>query len=291
MCIKRSVLTDVFKLLLTILAIGLFTAFAPAQKPLSIGVTDELYSRSLGEKRTVNIYLPDGYKPGDATKYPVVYLLDGGMAEDFIQVTGIVQFDSFPWIGRVPPSIVVGIVNVDRRRDMTFPTTIQADRKRYPTTGHSDKFIVFLKDELQPFIASKYHGSGERTIIGESLGGLLAAEILFKEPELFDRYVIVSPSVWWDNGSILNSATDRLKSKASPTAVYIGVGKEGLTPTEIPRVQTVDANLLDDKLRKIGNPSLRVSFDYLPDEDHATVSHQAIFNAFRLLYPATKVAN
>ena len=148
-----------------------------------------------------------------------------------------------------------------------------------------------MKDELQPFIEKKYRGSGSRTLIGESLGGLLATEILFKQPSLFDKYIIISPSVWWDNGSLLNASTDTLKSNSKPIDVYIGVGKEGLAPTEIPHVMEIDANVLVEKLRKIGNPSLNVSFDYLPDENHATIAHQAIFNAFRRLYPLAKGEN
>lgn len=282
------------KLLLTQIAFCLLALFAAGQrssdtaKPLTIGLTDEIYSQTLGEKRIVNIYLPPGYTANDATKYPVIYLLDGGMDEDFVHVTGIVQFDTFEWVARIPNSIVVGIVNVDRRRDFTFPTTVEPERTRNPTSGHSDKFIDFLRTELEPFIEKKYRGSGPRTLIGESLGGLLATEILFKQPYTFDKYIIVSPSVWWDNGSLLNASTDVLKGNKTSIDVYIGVGKEGLTPTEVPRVMEVDANLLAEKLRKIGSEKLKVNFDYLPDENHATIAHQAIFNAFRMLYPAHK---
>jgi hypothetical protein len=67
--------------------------------------------------------------------------------------------------------------------------------------------------------------------------------------------------------------------------VYIGVGKEGLTPTKIPRVMEVDANVLADKLRTAGRGAVNVIFDYLPQEDHATIMHQAVFNAFRLIFP------
>jgi len=70
---------------------------------------------------------------------------------------------------------------VDRRRDFTYPTTIKKDKKRYPTTGHSDKFIVFIEKELQPSMEEKYKGSTAKTIIRQSLGGLLATEILFKK--------------------------------------------------------------------------------------------------------------
>ncbi|MBS1793590.1 MAG: alpha/beta hydrolase [Acidobacteria bacterium] len=258
-------------------------------KPFVLGVIDEIRSEELAETRVLNIYLPDGYKPDDGREYPVVYLLDGSADEDFIHIVGLYQYNNFPWIDRVPKSIVVGIANVDRRRDFTFPTTIEADRKSYPTTGKSAKFIDFIEKELEPFIAKKYRGSGPKTIIGESLGGLLAAEILLKRPQLFDKYVIVSPSLWWDDGSLLKIDSALLKKDfARPTGVYIGVGKEGLVPGDHPHVMEVDANLLAEKLGKSENKALTVHFDYLPQEDHATVTHQAVFNALRLLYPAKK---
>jgi predicted alpha/beta superfamily hydrolase len=133
-------------------AISFSQAKVPQTKPFVLGEVDEIDSKVLLEKRTLNIYLPDGYNPKDTVAYPVVYLLDGSADEDFIHITGLYQFNSFEWINRVPKSIIVGIATVDRRRDFTFPTTIQEDLKKYPTTGHSDKFIAFLETELQPYI-------------------------------------------------------------------------------------------------------------------------------------------
>jgi predicted alpha/beta superfamily hydrolase len=253
-------------------------------KPFVMGVIDELQSSALGEKRTLNIYLPAGYSKDDTSKYAVIYLLDGSADEDFIHVSGIVQFLSFPWINRIPKSIVVGIASVDRRRDFTYPTTITKDKEQYPTTGHSDKFISFIANELQPFIEKRYRVSASKTMIGQSLGGLLATEILFKKPELFNTYIIISPSLWWDNGSLLNSSPDLLKTVQQRTNIYIGVGKEGLTSTVNPHVMEVDANLLADKVESLKNSNVKVIFDYLPKEDHATISHQAILNAFNLIY-------
>lgn len=279
-------------IVLTLLFVATDTVFAQKTnktnsndpKPFVLGVIDELQSKELGEKRVLNIYLPNGYDKNDTTKYAIIYLLDGSADEDFIHVSGIVQFYSFPWINRIPKSIVVGISTVDRRRDFTYPTTIESDRKRYPTTGHSDRFMSFIEKELQPYIERKYKTNGSKTIIGQSLGGLFATEILFKKPELFNTYIIISPSIWWDNGSLLNYSSDRLKADHQQTAVYIGVGKEGLTPTVIPRVMVVDANLLAEKIENLKNPTIKVIFDYLPDEDHATIEHQAVLNAFKMLY-------
>jgi predicted alpha/beta superfamily hydrolase len=257
-----------------------------APEPFVLGVVEKLYSNVLEENRVLNIYLPEGYKQGDTTTYPVTYLLDGSADEDFIHIVGLYQFNSFSWINRVPKSIVVGIATVDRRRDLTFPTQVEKARAAYPTAGHSDKFIAFIKNELQPFIEQKYRGVGRRTIIGQSLGGLLATQILFQQPALFHQYIIVSPSLWWNNGSLLEDTTATVASGVlKHTAVYIGVGKEGVTPGTPPRVMEVDANLLAEKVKSVKGEKISVHFDYLPEEDHGTILHVAVFNALRMLYP------
>ena len=252
-------------------------------KPFILGEINEIYSKELNEKRILNIYLPEGYNPKDTIRYPVIYLLDGSADEDFIHIVGLVQFSSFEWINQVPKSIVVGIATVDRKRDFTFPTTVTEDKSANPTSGYSNRFISFIENELQPYIQEKYKSSPSKTIIGQSLGGLLATEILFKKPGLFNKYIIISPSLWWDNGSLLSHPIEHLEEKD----IYIGVGNEGLAPTKIPRVMEVDAHVLADKIRSLKNRKVNVYFDYLPQENHATIMHQAVFNSFRLLYPLT----
>nr|WP_294858409.1 alpha/beta hydrolase-fold protein [uncultured Fluviicola sp.] len=285
------------KRIATLLVLTLSTIVAFAQKgktvqstsakPFVLGAIEEMQSKELGEKRTLNIYLPEGYNPSDSIKYPVIYLLDGSADEDFIHVAGLVQFYSFEWINQLPKSILVGIANVDRRRDFTFATEFKATIPT-PTAGHSDKFISFIEKELQPFIESNYRTNTDKTIIGQSLGGLLATEILLKKPVLFNKYIIISPSLWWGNGSLLEENSPILSENfTQQTNVYIAVGKEGLTPTEPARVMEVDANLLADKLKGTKSKSLTVFFDYLPLANHATIMHQAVMNSFNFLYPVT----
>lgn len=260
-------------------------SFAQKSSPFVLGSTVEISSTLLSEKRILNIYLPEGYQQHDTVTYPVIYLLDGGKEEDFIHVVGLVQFYNFEWIHRVPKSIVVGIANTDRKRDFTFPSTVAEETKQYPTTGSSAKFIQFIEQELKPFIQETYKTNDDAMLIGESLGGLLATEILFKKPLLFNRYLIVSPSLWWSNGQLLN---ETMPAISRPTDVYIAVGKEGLTPSKPPRVMEVDANLLADKLYRSEIDRLKVYFDYLPEEDHATIAHQAVMNGFKYFYPKEK---
>jgi len=154
------------KKIITICFLTFFTAIIFGQannsakpgssKPFVLGIVDDIYSTQLAEKRILNIYLPEGYNNNDTIKYPVIYLLDGSADEDFIHVVGLVQFNTFEWISRMPKSIVVGIATVDRRRDFTSHTTIEADKKKYPSAGQSGKFISFLEKELQPFIEKKF---------------------------------------------------------------------------------------------------------------------------------------
>ncbi|MEP7254414.1 MAG: alpha/beta hydrolase-fold protein [Ferruginibacter sp.] len=258
-------------------------------RPFVLGVIDEIQSVQLAEKRILNIYLPDGYQQNDSIKYPVIYLLDGSADEDFIHVAGLVQYFNFPWINTVPKSIVVGIANVDRKRDFSFPTLIKEDKIKYPTTGSSGKFIAFIEKEVQPFIEKKYKANDSRTIIGQSLGGLLATEILFTKPALFDTYIIISPSLWWNDGSLLSIQPKILQPGFNQkVSIYIGVGKEGPALNTGKHIMEEDAKKLADKIKQANNKNLKVFFDYLPKEDHATVSHPAVFNAFRLLYPANK---
>lgn len=244
----------------------LLSAVSFAQsKPFVLGTIEEIYSKELNEKRILNIYLPEGYKQNDSIQYPVIYLLDGSADEDFIHISGLVQFNSFEWVNRVPKSIVVGIATVDRRRDYT---------------GGSAKFIAFIEKELQPFIQKRFKTTSSKTIIGQSLGGLLATEILLTKPNLFNRYIIVSPSLWWNNAALLETpVTNWATSNSDSLRVYIAVGKEGLTPGKNPRVMEVDANLLYEKLKAL-SPRMQCYLDYLPAENHATILHQAVNNAF-----------
>jgi uncharacterized protein len=253
------------------------------REPFLLGVVEKIQSVELGETRTLNIYLPEGYSPDSSARYPVIYLLDGSANEDFIHVVGIVQF--MVMIEAMPKSIVVGIANIDRRRDFTFPTTNAGDKKKYPTTGSSVKFIAFIEKELQPFIQAKYKTSPVKTIIGQSLGGLLATEVLLKKPGLFDNYLVVSPSLWWDNESLLKLAPNLLANQAGKNInVYVSVGNEG-------KQMEGDAKQLIEILHTSTNKNLQVHFVPLPEENHLTILHNSVYKGFLVLYPGKDSKN
>lgn len=272
----------IFIILLTCLISHQVTAQKSSQlqesTPLTIGETLTLASKVLQENRALNIYLPQGYSPDSAKTYPVIYLLDGSIEEDFIHVAGVVQFGSFSWINMLPASIVVGIANIDRKRDFTYPTSNELDKKYLPTGGGAAKFIDFLKLEVQPLINQRYKTDAISTLIGQSLGGLLATEILFKQPDLFDNYVIVSPSLWWDEESLLQSEPIPYTSNKS---IYIGVGTEGAVMERLARGLHV-------KLATLQKENTKLFFKFLEAQDHGDALHLAVYDAFEKIFQPVK---
>ena len=248
----------------------------PVIEDLKIGEKVTLNSKILIEERTLNIYLPQTF---DKTKsYPVIYILDGSMNEDFLHLVGLQQFFNLQF--KMPDFIIVGIANVDRKRDFTFHTDLKDLQKDYPTTGHSDKFIEFVEKELQPFINKNYKTDKTKYIIGQSLGGLLATEILLKKPELFTHYFIISPSLWWDDESLLNKANSLLSvQKDDEKFVYVSVGKNEH------KTMVKDADALYQVLKNSGKKNLKLEYNLMTDDNHATILHKSVYEGFLKLFP------
>jgi predicted alpha/beta superfamily hydrolase len=247
-----------------------------SESQFNIGEIKTIQSKILNEKRILNIYLPPTYVK--EKQYPVIYLLDGSANEDFLHIVGLVQFYTMEF--NMPECIVVGIANVDRKRDFTFHTDAADLKKEYPTTGSSAKFINFIESELQPYIQSNYSVSETKYIIGQSLGGLLATEILLKKPQLFTHYLIVSPSLWWDNESLITNAPTLLEQNKNRTAeVYIAVGMKE-HPTMIK-----DAKNMSIAFRNAKNPKVKLDFMEMANENHASILHQSISDMFKKMFP------
>ena len=94
---------------------------------------------------------------------------------------------------------MVGVVNVDRVRDLT-PEPGEADRKRYPSSGHADRFRRFLEEELVPYVDTHFRTQPFRILAGHSHGGLFAIHALLSG-DAFDAFIASSPSLYWNGRS------------------------------------------------------------------------------------------
>jgi uncharacterized protein len=169
--------------------------------------TFTVVSRSIGEARLINVYTPRAYR-GTASRFPVLYMPDGGIAEDFPHVVNTV--DSLIGLGAIRPVIIVGIPNTERRRDLTGPTRVASDSAIAPHVGGSAAFRRFIREELIPTVNTRYRATDERSIVGESLAGLFIVETFLTEPAMFKHYVALDPSLWWNHSALLDSAPARL---------------------------------------------------------------------------------
>jgi predicted alpha/beta superfamily hydrolase len=243
--------------------------------PLAIGETFTLASQVLGETRRINIYAPPGYPAGSDKPLPVLYMPDGGVAEDFVHVAGLLQVSIGN--GTMRPFLLVGIENTDRRRDMTGPTSSAEDRKVAPRAGGSAAFRSFIRRELMPAIEARHRTTGESAIVGESMAGLFVVETFLREPDLFDTYIAFDPSLWWDDQRLVKTASAELRSRqASRTTLYLASSDE-------PELATLTGQFAE----ALGRESVDgVQWYYfpMPEETHATIYHPAALRAFRMLF-------
>jgi predicted alpha/beta superfamily hydrolase len=246
-------------------------------EPIVIGQSFSLPSATLDSQRTVNVWLPPGYAEGDK-RYPVIYLLDGGLAQDFEHIAGLAQLGSLSWLTQ--EFIVVGVETVDRRRELAFPVERDAQLKKdHPTAGESARFRTYLVDEVKPFVAARYRTSGEDALLGESLAGLFIVETLLRDPGAFDTYIAMDPSLWWDDGRLSEEAANLLAGDGSEhRRLWLSVGQETLEQPE-PTERLLDA------LRTRLPGSLELHYEPRPQLTHATIYHPTTWEALQALYP------
>lgn len=250
------------------------TPAATPAAPLSIGETFTIRSKILSETRRINVYLPPGYEGGKETRFPVLYMPDGGMGEDFLHVAGLVQVSVGN--GTMRPFVLVGIENTERRRDMTGPTDDPEDRKIAPHVGGSAAFRDFLAKELMPEVGARYRTTEETAIVGESLAGLFIVETFFLAPGMFGTYIAFDPSLWWNREALVKSAPERLKAMTGERTLYLATSDEkGLVEP---------AQRLVEILKKDAPAGVRWTYEPMPAEGHGTIYHPAALRAFRALF-------
>lgn len=167
--------------------------------------TFKLQSSHVNEERTINVWLPKNYVE-NTSPFPTLYMADGGIEEDFPHIANTLE--QLIRENKIPPMILVGIQNTQRRRDLTGKTVVERDKSIAPIVGESQKFRNFIQYELIPEIEIRYKTTNERSIIGESLAGLFVVETLIEAPNLFKNYIAFDPSLWWNNSYLVKKAAE-----------------------------------------------------------------------------------
>lgn len=268
-------------IVLLLLVISFGTVAQKRDNRIVIGTVDTVYSKILNEKRAVLVHVPAG---GNDQRYPVLYLLDG--EDHFHSAVGIVQ----QMAGVIPDMIIVGIANTVRERDLT-PTHV-ADEK---DSGGGEAFLQFIEKELIPYVDSRYPAAPYRVFSGHSLGGLTVVNALFNHTRLFNAYIAIDPSLWWDGQKILKQAERQLSAiNLSKTALFVAIAnnmKPGVDTNTVmqdtlnPNTKVTRSLLPFVKAIKNARPKgLRWNYKFYPNERHGTVELNAEYDALRYLF-------
>lgn len=262
-----------------------------------IGKADTINSVILGEKRNIWVSLPPGYYAGESVKYPVVYLLDGD--NHFASVVSMIRQLSEGYTSFLPKMIVVAIHNTDRLRDLT-PSHISrkaadgTEIAAYKMTGGGEKFLSFIQKELIPHIDSAYPTSPYKMFIGHSLGGLMVIDALLHHPEMFNAYVAIDPSLWYDDRKLLLQSADILhRNKLSNKYLYVAIANTMKPAMDTMRVRkdtsentTHIRSILDFAtiLKSDKTSGLKWDYKYYADDDHGSVPFIAEYDALRFIF-------
>lgn len=285
------------------LILSIFTIFysivalAQADNKITIGTIDSIQSEILNEQRKIWMYVPEGYKPGSKQRYPVVYLLDGD--SHFYSVVGMIQqLSQVNGNTILPEMIVVGILNTDRTRDLT-PTHIESDPPimdsvSSTTSGGGEHFVSFLEKELMPHIDTAYPTQPYKMLIGHSFGGLTVINILANHTKLFNSYICIDPSMWWDKLNFLNSTKKILAGKSfSGITLYLGIANTMPDGMDIATVQkdTSDETKhiraildLDNTLKRKKQHGLHFESKFYANDDHGSTPLIAEYDGLRFIF-------
>lgn len=232
-----------------------------------------LSSRAVGERYKLYVSLPQGYADS-ARRFAVVYLLDADYS--FALAHNIVEHLSDRH--DLDQLLLVGIAyagprryRLNRTRDYT-PTHVPTGGygpAYQRVSGGAPGFRRFLKQELIPFVEREYRVRHDRTLVGHSYGGLFASWVAFTDPGLFQRYVVVSPSLWYDDHLMFDVERRYAAAHAGlPARIFFTVGAREVNAQ---RDMVADLRRFVRQVEQRHYEGLRVRWRVLPEDTHDSI--------------------
>lgn len=285
--INNNIIKFITKMKYTIALFLIFVlSILKAQTPYTIGETHTIHSTILNEDRIIDIQLPKNYSNENFSKgkYPVVYVLDGD--SNFSLMASLERFSTKFLYRSQPEMIVVGIRNVDRARDYT-PTKsseMTKDNKLvYETSGGADLFAGFIEKDLKPYINKHFRTNGFDVLHGHSFGGLFAIHTLINHTNLFDAYIAIDPSLWWDNKVVYKQVKKDFKTKdLKNKSLFVALAYEELgSQTDRLEHGSTIKKFCEEVMPE---SNLKASWKYYPDYDHGSVPVPSAYDAMTSIF-------
>lgn len=231
------------------------------QDPIPTYGTFTIDSKPLKEKRVINVWTPSNYGTSSDSLF-VLYMPDGGIKEDFPHIANtlaeLIENKS------IPPMILVGIENTERRRDLSGPSETKSDSEVAPMTDGAKLFRAFVLEELMPEINKRYRTITKKGIIGESLAGLFVVETFLLHPEAFDYYIAFDPSLWWNSNKLQRNAATYLASFPNEPKTLWFAGSDAAD-------MNIHTKALAKTFTEVNLEQLRWTYSDEPNEQHNTI--------------------
>jgi len=261
-----------------------FCVNAQHSESITIGKKEIIFSRVLNENRKFWIYTPTltSQSASPDKQYPVLYLLDGDA--HFFSTVGIIQqLSQSNGNGVLPEMIVVAIENTNRLRDLV-PSN---DLKK------TNAFIDFLASELIPYIDKNYNTAPYKLLVGHSLGGLTAIDVLTKFPLLFNACIAIDPSMWFNNEKFLNNTIEQFpKQNMQGKRLFIGTANTmpgGMTISQVKSDKSLETQHIRsifkiDEFLKSNTNGLLYAQKYYEKEGHNTIPLLSEYDGLRFIF-------
>lgn len=266
-------------IVLLFIFLGIGQVKSQESESIIIAEKHRLHSNILNEDRGYWINLPDSYNDNKSSykSYPLLIVLDGNL--HFKSIIGVLNYLSSDTYrsGKIPEMIVVGVQNVDRRRDYTPDKVITVKENN---SGGGEKFLSFLEDELIPELESNYRTTPYRILFGHSLSALLATHAYMKEKSLFNAFIAVDPSFGtWDVETMdkkLQAVTDRSFKRF----LYMATANWGKR-----NIKNRDRHVrLYEGLNSKCKGAFPAKLEYFENENHASVPPIAFLNGISTIF-------
>lgn len=228
-------------------------------------------SKILGEERKIGIYKPEIFPEYSAMSSPIIYVFDGEAYINYFANMINMLCERFV---QMPPITVVGIQNYDDARYRDFKSV-----------DGVDKFMRFVSDEVIPFVEKNYKKAPYRMIVGHSNSADFAMHVFFKEPSLFNGYLLSSFGLLDDRDIRLADAALSTLTERKNT-LFMSCGIEGWAQESVNRLDS----LLQQKVQK----GLSYQIMRYPDESHYSVFLKSYYDGFHYIFkldPAETLKN
>ena len=254
----------------------------PDGEPIVVGSIHRLQSEIYPGEQIVTVRLPRGYGDNPERTYPVVFSVDGGPDQDFELLAGIAAEAEFST--SFEPFIVIGVQTENRYHQLT-PDTVMAEAldaefEGYIEGGGAPTFRRYLAEEVIPWATSRYR-TDRKVLTAVSLGGLFTFDTFLEAPDLFDDYIALTPSHWWDAGAWVRDIPAKLAAReSSDERLYFTMGDEPVGNDGAARLDAMVA-----ALEQHAPEGLKWTFvDRSGSEEHRTMAMISWLDAFRTLY-------